>query len=88
VIYLPNLLQKYPNAPVAIEGHTDSVGSAQSNHAPSEEPCRRRQAVAGRQRYLAFKALDQGVGPSVPIASNDTPEGRQRNRRVEIRVQK
>jgi OmpA-OmpF porin, OOP family len=68
-----------------VEGHTDSVGSADANQALSE---RRAQAV---RRYLVERhGIDEarleaaGLGQTRPMDSNDTPEGRQNNRRVEL----
>lgn len=67
-----------------IEGHTDSRGTEQYNEQLSRE---RAQSVAD---YLVSHQLDRsrieivGLGESRPIASNDTPEGRANNRRVEI----
>jgi choice-of-anchor C domain-containing protein len=82
------ILQKYPNAPVVIEGHTDSVGSAQSNQVLSENRAAAvRQWLAGNG-IAASRLSTKGLGATVPVAPNDTPEGRERNRRVEIRVQK
>jgi len=82
------LLAQYPAAPVLIEGHTDNVGTAQSNRILSEN-----RAAAVRQWLIAngrpaARITAKGLGQTAPVASNDTPEGRQRNRRVEIRVQK
>ena len=79
--------QKYPDAHAVIEGHTDSTASAAYNQALSE---RRAQAV---YIYLISHgvAADRltwiGYGLTRPVAPNDTPEGRQRNRRVEIHVE-
>lgn len=72
---------------VYIEGHTDSVGSAESNLELSE---RRAQAV--RKWFIAnagvdpAKAFAKGYGETQPIADNGNPQGRARNRRVEVRV--
>ena len=68
-----------------IYGHTDNVGTETYNQKLSEK---RVQAVAD---YLVQKGIDlarvpaMGFGESQPIADNDTPEGRQLNRRVEIK---
>lgn len=70
-----------------IEGHTDSRGTDQFNEQLSQE---RAQSVAD---YLASRGVDRGriqtvgMGESKPVASNDTPEGRANNRRVEIVIQ-
>lgn len=74
----------YPRLHVAVEGHTDSVGSDQYNQDLSEH---RAQAVRDYfvQQGISSAAVEaRGFGKSEPIASNDTPEGRQQNRRVEL----
>lgn len=74
----------YPSLHLAVEGHTDSVGSDEYNRQLSE---RRAQAV---RDYLVQQGISpdaiaaSGFGKSEPVASNDTPEGRQQNRRVEL----
>jgi outer membrane protein OmpA-like peptidoglycan-associated protein len=90
--FLPDLtevatsLRAEPSSFIDVIGHTDSTGSAEFNQALSQ---RRAQAVADlltargvqRERVAAF-----GQGFSQPVATNDTPEGRAQNRRVEIRI--
>jgi outer membrane protein OmpA-like peptidoglycan-associated protein len=74
----------YPSLHLAVEGHTDSVGSDEYNRQLSE---RRAQAV---RDYLVQQGISpdaiaaSGFGKSEPVASNDSPEGRQQNRRVEL----
>lgn len=74
----------YPSLHVTVEGHTDSVGSDEYNQQLSE---RRAQAV---REYFVQEGVNaaaveaHGYGKTEPIASNDTPEGRQQNRRVEL----
>ncbi len=81
---LATYLSANPHTKIMIEGHTDSRGSDAYNDALSE---RRAQAVADG---LATRGIAQdnlrtrGRGKAYPVASNDTPEGRQQNRRVEI----
>jgi OOP family OmpA-OmpF porin len=71
---------------VEVIGHTDSQGSRESNIALSLE---RAESV---RTYLAGKGISaslittSGVGPDRPVASNDTAEGRARNRRIEFRI--
>ena len=74
----------YPSLHVTVEGHTDSVGTDEYNQQLSE---RRAQAVRDYfvQQGINSAAVEaHGYGKSEPIASNDTPEGRQQNRRVEL----
>jgi outer membrane protein OmpA-like peptidoglycan-associated protein len=81
---LATFLRENPERRVAIEGHTDAVGSDSSNLSLSQ---RRAEAV---RAALASRGIDgtritaQGMGEAVPVASNGTAEGRQRNRRVEV----
>jgi len=74
----------YPTLHVAIEGHTDSIGSDDYNQQLSE---RRAQAVRDYfvQQGINSAAVEaRGYGKTEPIATNDTSEGRQQNRRVEL----
>ncbi len=79
-------LTRAPSLRVSIIGHTDSQGEADFNQELSEG---RAQAVVD---YLVERGIDksrlraEGKGESEPISSNDTAEGRQDNRRVEIKV--
>ncbi|MGA7616763.1 MAG: OmpA family protein [Thermoanaerobaculia bacterium] len=83
---MTSVFTRYPDTDLVVAGHTDSVGSADYNQGLSE---RRADSVAG---YLVDHGVDGhritavGYGKSRPVASNDTPEGRQLNRRVEITV--
>lgn len=78
------VLARYPESYITVAGHTDSVGDANYNQRLSEY---RAQAVAN---YLVSRGIAPqrvvyiGYGESMPIASNATEEGRQRNRRVEL----
>jgi outer membrane protein OmpA-like peptidoglycan-associated protein len=80
-------LRKYPGFTVIVEGHTDTTGSEAYNQWLSE---RRSRIVAD---FLVRKGLDPnriqvvGYGECRPLVTNETPEGRQRNRRVEIHIQ-
>lgn len=79
-------LRQNPYAEVRIVGHTDSTGSDAINNPLSVD------RAASTRSYLAARGVDSrriaidGVGSRYPIASNDTPDGRARNRRVEIFV--
>jgi outer membrane protein OmpA-like peptidoglycan-associated protein len=82
------LLNNYPIKKVNIEGHTDSIGGASYNKKLSEE--RAKSVVI----YLAEKGVPKtmmsavGYGMERPVAPNDTDENRQKNRRVELQIEK
>jgi outer membrane protein OmpA-like peptidoglycan-associated protein len=81
---LVDFLQKYPNRNVLIEGHTDSVGKDEYNLALSEQ-----RADAVKEQLVAKGIAEErittkGYGRQYPVASNDSPAGRQQNRRVEV----
>lgn len=81
-------MSAYRERPVRVEGHTDSIASEAYNQTLSE---RRAEAVAD---WLAAHGVDRqrlrtvGWGESRPVATNDTPSGRQQNRRVEVIIEK
>ncbi|MFP4018535.1 MAG: OmpA family protein, partial [Bacteroidales bacterium] len=81
-----NLLKENPSIKLEISGHTDNVGSYVANKKLSED---RAESVVD---YLIGQGVDRDrlkyVGHSFtkPVASNDTPEGRQKNRRVEFEI--
>ncbi|MBD3307539.1 OmpA family protein [candidate division KSB3 bacterium] len=81
-----DILMRYPETTVTVAGHTDSIGNANYNQRLSEY---RAQSVAN---YLvsrgvhAYRISSVGYGESMPIASNATESGRQRNRRVELDI--
>ena len=81
---LSKYLESSPGTKIIVEGHTDSRGSDDYNDALSQ---RRAQSVAGvleNQGISADRISTVGRGKRYPVASNDTPAGRQQNRRVEI----
>ncbi|OGP66440.1 MAG: hypothetical protein A2170_07900 [Deltaproteobacteria bacterium RBG_13_53_10] len=81
---LADFLQQHPARNLLIEGHTDSVGSDEYNLALSEKRANavRDQLVA--KGIAAERITPMGYGKKYPMAGNDTPAGRQQNRRVEV----
>jgi len=83
---IANVMTKYPETKIEVQGHTDNVGNDASNLSLSQL---RAQSVTS---YLNGQGVDSnrikavGYGESMPIASNDTPSGRAANRRVEIKI--
>jgi outer membrane protein OmpA-like peptidoglycan-associated protein len=83
---LVDLLSANPDKKIEIGGHTDNVGSDESNQALSQN---RAKSVVD---YLVKKGIDatrlssKGYGETTPVASNDTDEGRAKNRRTEFKI--
>ena len=81
---LAAFLTEYPERKALIEGFTDSTGTVEYNQRLSE-----RRAEAVRNALMAkgvdsSRLMTRGYGVAFPVASNETAEGRQRNRRVEV----
>lgn len=83
---MAEIMKKYPENVLTVKGFTDNTGTSVINEKLSQE---RAQAV---KQQLALGGIPetvistQGLGPSHPIAENNTADGRSRNRRVEIEV--
>ena len=86
---LAALIREHPDLPIEIEGHTDSVGTRAYNERLS---LNRAEAVkrwlAANGRVPESRMTTRGFGPTRPVAPNGTAEGRQQNRRVEVRLRK
>ena len=79
------MLKKHPELKLEIEGHTDDTGNAAANQKLSEARAAAVKTFLVSTYQIAAERLSaKGFGASKPIASNDTPEGRQQNRRVEL----
>jgi OmpA-OmpF porin, OOP family len=82
------IMKAYPNVEIKLGGYTDNKGDAAANKALSQK---RAESV---MQELVAKGIDakriaaEGFGNEFPVASNDTEEGRQQNRRVSVRVTK
>ncbi len=79
-------LDKYPNSDILIVGHTDSVGTDAYNQDLSQRRAQSASAYLQSLGVPSTRLQTAGRGESEPIMSNDTEEGRQRNRRVEIAI--
>lgn len=83
---LAPVLQRLPGRDFEITGHTDSQGSRSQNIALSAARADAVRSYLIDKGIAAASIVTYGVGPDRPIASNDTPQGRARNRRIELRV--
>jgi len=83
---ISGIVLAYPTLKLAIEGNTDSVGTELFNQELSERRAEGVRTYLTQQGVPANSTTSSGYGKTRPIASNDTSEGRQQNRRVEIIV--
>ena len=78
------VLNEFEKTYVDVVGHTDSTGELQYNQTLSEARASSVARYLESQKVISQRIITRGVGPAQPIASNDTPDGRALNRRVEI----
>ncbi|HXM97281.1 MAG TPA: OmpA family protein [Candidatus Dormibacteraeota bacterium] len=83
---ISGIVLAYPSLNLAVEGNTDSVGTEAFNQQLSEQRAEGVRSYLTQQGVPAASTTSKGFGKSRPIASNDTAEGRQQNRRVELIV--
>lgn len=87
--HLATLIRSHPGSTTLLEGHTDAVGDEGYNERLSERRAEAVEAWLVEREGIDAGALEtRGWGESRPVASNDTDEGRQRNRRVEAVIRK
>ena len=79
-------LKTYPDSLIDVYGHTDSTGSDAFNQTLSENRARTVMNYLITKGVPAARIRSQGFGETMPIADNGTPEGRSKNRRVEIKI--
>jgi OOP family OmpA-OmpF porin len=78
------LLKSDPSLRLAVEGHTDSVGSRAYNERLSAQRAATVAQALVAKGIVADRLTSAGLGDSHPLAGNDINEGRARNRRVEL----
>jgi len=83
---LSGILVSHKGLSIAVEGHTDSVGTDDSNQKLSEHRAYAVRAYLVEQGIPAGTVVSAGLGEGTPVATNDTNAGRQQNRRVELVV--
>jgi len=87
LVKIATILNQFPEMKIVIEGHTDSIGTDEYNLGLSQ---RRAQAVRdflASQDVVEGRLSWAGYGESRPVADNDSNEGRQKNRRVDLVIQ-
>jgi outer membrane protein OmpA-like peptidoglycan-associated protein len=81
------VLKEYDKTLLEVAGHTDSTGSDSHNQTLSEQRANTVATYLGSKGVNSQRIMTVGAGETRPIASNDTPEGRQANRRVELSLE-
>ena len=79
-------LNDNPSTNLRIEGHTDSSGNARHNHRLSQRRAESVKAYLTGKGVVRTRLTAKGFGPDVPLETNDSADGRERNRRVEFIV--
>lgn len=79
-----DVLSKYPSTYVDVTGHADSTGGDAFNQSLSERRANSMAAYLEAHSVVSQRLLVAGAGETKPVASNDTVDGRAKNRRVEI----
>ena len=82
------ILKAFPNATIKLGGYTDNSGNADSNLKLSAERANSAQAALVADGIEAARVAAEGYGQEHPVATNDTPEGKAQNRRIDLRVTK
>lgn len=81
-----SILSRYPQTTIDVVGHTDSVGADAYNQDLSERRAMAVSSVLIRDGVIRQRLAASGLGETRPIADNGTPDGRARNRRVEVYI--
>jgi outer membrane protein OmpA-like peptidoglycan-associated protein len=83
VLFLNKKLEKYRLIGVSLTGHTDNIGTEEYNQKLSEQRAKSVEEYLISKGISDYSILTNGKGESEPIATNETEEGRAKNRRVE-----
>lgn len=83
---IANVMIKYPETKVEVQGHTDSIGTSADNLRLSELRAQSVRSALMSRGVSGDRITAVGFGESMPVASNDTVAGREANRRVEIKI--
>jgi outer membrane protein OmpA-like peptidoglycan-associated protein len=78
--------EKYPDKQLLITGHTDSDGSDELNQRLSVNRANQTKSFLMKEGFKASQLITEGKGEKEPLESNDTPEGKAKNRRSTIRL--
>ncbi|WP_298690941.1 OmpA family protein [uncultured Sulfuricurvum sp.] len=83
---IAGVMTKYPETKIEVHGHTDNVGSDASNLSLSQLRAQSVSSALTTRGVGSDRIKAIGFGENAPVATNDTPAGREANRRVEIKI--
>lgn len=83
-----NFLKEYPNVEIEMSAHTDSKGSDEYNYTLSDNRAASVRTYILSKGISSTRIISKGYGETKPVATNETDEGRQENRRVEFTILK
>lgn len=86
IVRIAQIMRQYPETMVVVEGHTDSTGSEEYNQRLSERRAESVATILQQNGVAASRIQTLGYGSRMEAATNQTSEGRARNRRVEIKI--
>jgi outer membrane protein OmpA-like peptidoglycan-associated protein len=81
-----NVLKQYPETNLVIQGHTDSKGKKANNEKLSRKRAESVMSALSANGVASTRMTAEGYADNYPVADNSTPEGRQKNRRVEVQI--
>ncbi len=83
---LAEYLTRKPDTRIEIAGHTDNTGTEEDNFELSKKRAQRVREYLIKKGINPDRVIAKGYGESMPVASNETKEGRQKNRRTEVHI--
>jgi outer membrane protein OmpA-like peptidoglycan-associated protein len=83
---MADVMIRYPESDILVKGHTDSTGSERYNQELSERRAKTVKNYVIDRGVSGPRVTAIGFGETMPVAPNSAPEGRQKNRRVEIEI--
>ena len=83
---LVDALKSKPSLNIEIAGHTDNVGNHEANQKLSADRANVVRDYLIKHGIEPNRVIAKGYGETQPVADNDSPEGRQQNRRTEVRI--
>lgn len=84
--HIAEVLKAFPKVKIKIGGYTDNTGKAAANKKLSANRANAVKKAVLAKDIKGDRIEAEGYGSDHPVASNDTPEGRQKNRRIDVRV--